>query len=186
MGWQDVSVPSALPTVSRRRVLVGTAALALLGGTVGTVATACSSTPTVKEADALLGQLDRALSDSELAGNAATAAPPKLAAVLTVVAQQRAAHAKALTEEITRSTGETPTSSTSASSTAPSTSPTASVPPPKPPTAADVVSALQQSADGATLLATQQSGYRAGLLGSIAAACTATTTVALATPGGTS
>jgi hypothetical protein len=53
-------------------------------------------------------------------------------------------------------------------------------PPPKPPTAADVTAALTQSADGATLLATQQTGYRAGLLGSIAAACTAAATVALA------
>ncbi|MDT5176304.1 MAG: hypothetical protein QOJ95_502, partial [Mycobacterium sp.] len=60
---------------------------------------------------------------------------------------------------------------------------TTSGPPPKPPTVADVVAALKQSADGATLLATQQSGYRAGLLGSITAACTASGTVALANVG---
>ncbi len=150
-------------------MLVGAAALALLGGTV---VTACGSTPPVQDMDALLGQLERAHGDSTLAGNAATAAPPKIVAVLTVVAAQRAAHAQALTDEITRISGEAPPTSPTAT--------TASGPPPKPPTAADVVAALQQSADGASLLATQQSGYRAGLLGSIAAACTACATVALA------
>lgn len=180
-------MPSVLPTVSRRRLLVGGAALALLGGTV---ATACASSPPTKDIDALLGQLKRAQSDGELAGNAATAAPRKLAAALNTVAGQRAAHAKALSDEITRISGEAPpttsvTSATSATSATISPSPptTTSGPPPKPPTAADVVAALQQSADGASLLATQQSGYRAGLLGSIAAACTAAATVALTGSG---
>ena len=175
---------STLPTVSRRRVLVGATALALLGGTV---ATACGSTPPVKDVDALIGALERARADSQLAGNAAAAAAPTIAAALSVVADQRAAHARALTDEITRISGEapTPSASTSASSSS-SAAPTTPVPPPKPPTAADVVAALKQSADGASLLATQQSGYRAGLLGSIAAACTAAATVALATSGVTS
>jgi hypothetical protein len=177
-------VPSVLPTVSRRRLLVGGAALALLGGTV---ATACGSSPPAKDIDALLGQLKRAQSDGELAGNAATAAPWKLAAALNAVAGQRAAHAKALSDEITRISGEAPptTSVTSATSAtfSPSAPTTTSGPPPKPPTAADVVAALQQSAEGASLLATQQSGYRAGLLGSIAAACTAAATVALTGSG---
>ena len=44
-------MPSTLPTVSRRRVLVGAAALALLGGTV---ATACGASPPVKDVDALI------------------------------------------------------------------------------------------------------------------------------------
>jgi hypothetical protein len=158
--------------------------LALLGGTV---ATACGSSPPAKDIDALLGQLKRAQSDGELAGNAATAAPRKLAAALNAVAGQRAAHAKALSDEITRISGEAPptTSVTSATSTTSVTSATSATsgPPPKPPTAADVVAALQQSAEGASLLATQQSGYRAGLLGSIAAACTAAATVALTGSG---
>ncbi|MDT5335311.1 MAG: hypothetical protein QOD90_816 [Mycobacterium sp.] len=175
-------MPSALPTVSRRRVLVGAAALALLSGTV---ATACGSTTPVEDIDALVGQLERARGDSELAGNAAAAAPPKIAATLTVVAQQRAEHAQALTDEITRISGKAPTTSAATSPSSTATTPT-SVPPPKPPTAADVIAALEQSADGASLLATQQSGYRAGLLGSIAAACTAATTVALANAGPTS
>ena len=171
---------STLPTVSRRRVLVGATALALLGGTV---ATACGSSPPVKDVDALIGVLERARDDSQLAGNAAAAAAPKIAAALSVVADQRAAHARALTDEITRISGETPTTSASTSASSTSATPTTSGPPPKPPTTADVVAALKQSADGAGLLATQQSGYRAGLLGSIAAACTAAATVTLATSG---
>ena len=156
-------------------MLVGATALALLGGTV---ATACGSSPPVKDVDALIGVLERARDDSQLAGNAAAAAAPKIAAALSVVADQRAAHARALTDEITRISGEAPTTSASTSATS-----TTSAPPPKPPTTADVVAALKQSADGAGLLATQQSGYRAGLLGSIAAACTAAATVTLATSG---
>ncbi|KQY09780.1 hypothetical protein ASD37_05255 [Mycobacterium sp. Root135] len=176
-------MPSTLPTVSRRRVLVGATALALLGGTV---ATACGSTPPVKDVDALIGALERARDDGQLAGNAAAAATPTIAAALSAVADQRAAHARALTDEITRISGEAPTTSASTTASSTSTTPTTSGPPPKPPTAADVVAALKQSADGASLLATQQSGYRAGLLGSIAAACTAAATVALATSGVTS
>jgi len=160
-------------------MLMGTAALALLGGPV---VAACGSTPPVKDLDALIGALERAHDDSRLAGNAAAVAPPKIAATLSVVADQRAAHATALTEELTRISGETPTPSTTASS---SSTPTTSGPPPKPPTAADVVAALKQSADGAALVAAQQSGYRAGLLGSIAAACSAAATVALGSAGAT-
>ena len=174
---------STLPTVSRRRVLVGATALALLGGTV---ATACGSSPPVKDVDALIGVLERARDDSQLAGNAAAAAAPKIAAALSVVADQRAAHARALTDEITRISGEAPTTSASTTASSTSATPTTSGPPPKPPTAADVVAALKQSADGAGLWATQQAGYRAGLLGSIAAACTAAATVALATSGAAS
>jgi hypothetical protein len=170
-------VQTALPTVSRRRLLLGATALTLFSGTV---VTACGSNTPVKDVDALLDQLERARSDGELASKAAGAAPPTLAAALTVVAGQRSSHATALTDEITRLTGEAPvTSATSASA----SSTTTSAPPPPPPTAADVVAALQRSADGASLAATQQSGYRAGLLGSIASACTAAATVALAGAG---
>ena len=158
-------------------------ALALLGGTV---VTACGSTPPVKDVDALLGQLDRARSDSQLAGNAAAAAAPKLAAALTVVAEQRAAHAKALTDEITRISGEAPHDvvdhpdvgqhdpvlgdDVGAASRNRPLPPTWSPPSSSPPTAR-------------RCWPTQQSGYRAGLLGSIAAACTAAATVALAGAG---
>jgi hypothetical protein len=44
---------------------------------------------------------------------------------------------------------------------------------------ADVVAALRSSADSATKLAPTLSGYRAGLMGSIAASCVTAYTVAL-------
>ena len=163
-------MPSAEPTVSRRRVLFGAATLALLGAT----AAACGSPPS-PEIDDLVAQLELARSDSQLAGAAATTAPPQLARALTAVASERSAHARALEDEITRATGETPTQTQT--TTTPS-----SAPPPKPPTTKDVIGALRTSAKDAGELATHLSGYRAGLLGSIAAACTAAYTVALASP----
>ena len=163
-------MPSAEPTVSRRRVLFGAATLALLGAT----AAACGSPPS-PEIDDLVAQLKRARSDSQLAGAAATTAPPQLARALTAVASERSAHARALEDEITRATGETPTQTQT--TTTPS-----SAPPPKPPTTKDVIGALRTSAKDAGELAAHLSGYRAGLLGSIAAACAAAYTVALASP----
>ncbi|GAB2999077.1 hypothetical protein GCM10027213_07240 [Mycobacterium bourgelatii] len=112
--------------------------------------------------------------------------PPQVAAALSVVASQRAAHARALATEIARaagklvsSTSETSSSSASPSSTDPET------PPPPPPTVSDVIDSLRTSAEGASRLLTTSSGYRAGLLASIAASCTASYSVALV-PGGPS
>ena len=164
-------------------MLVGAAALALLSGTA---TVACGSTTPVKDVDALLGQLDRARSDGLLATAAATAAAPKIAAALAVVAVERAAHAQALTDEITRMSGAAPSTPSATSATSSPMTTTTSGAPPKPPAVADVVAALEQSAAGASLLAAQQSGYRAGLLGSIAAACTAAATVGLPVVGPTS
>lgn len=167
-------VPNALPTVSRRRVLFGAAGLALLGAGV----TACGSPPPPPEFDDLVAQLDRAHADSQLAEDAAAAARPDDVKALTAVASERAAHAEALADEIARITGE-PTQTGTSEQTSPTTS--QSVPAP---TSDDVVAALRGSAESAAKLAAQVSGYRAGLLGSIAAACTAAYTVALAAPGG--
>ncbi len=161
-------MPSADPTVSRRRVLFGAAALALLGAG----ATACGSPPP-PEIDDLVAQLDLARNDSQLAGAAVATAPPQLARALTAVASERSAHARALENEITRATGGAPTETSTT---------TSSAPPPKPPTTKDVIGALRTSAKDAGDLAARLSGYRAGLLGSIAAACTAAYTVALASP----
>jgi hypothetical protein len=166
-------VPSPPPTVSRRHVLFGAAALALLGST----ATACGSPPPPPEVDELTAQLDRARADSRLAADAAAATPPPpTAPALTAVASQRSAHAQALADEIVRMVGkDAPTTTAVTSTTAqPATAPTAQ----------DVIAALRQSADSAAQLAAKQSGYRAGLLGSIAASCTVAYTVALVPPGG--
>ncbi|ORJ56879.1 hypothetical protein [Mycobacterium simiae] len=177
-------MPSAGPVSSRRGVLAGGAALAALG----VVASACGDAPPKPPAvEELLGPLDQARHDSALAGAAAAAIgnPPQIAAALSVVANQRAAHARALSTEISRAAGKF-TSSSSSSSETTSASPAAPAgPPPPPPPVSDVINALRASADNATRLVSTQSGYRAGLLASIAASCTASYTVALV-PGGPS
>src|SRR6202171_3769277 len=156
------SALSPPPTVSRRRFLLGAAALALLGGTVA----ACGSPPPPPEVDELAAQLDRARADSQLAADAAAATPPPPTALaLTAVASELSAHAQALSDELVRIVGKkAPTTTTTTSTTAR---------PPTAPTTKDVIAALRQSADTAAQLAAKQSGYRAGLLGSIAGPCPA-------------
>jgi hypothetical protein len=177
-------VPSRVPVISRRGVLAGGAALAVLGAGVS----ACGqSPPKAPAAEELLGPRDQAWHDSTLAAAAATAVglAPQIAAALSVVATQRAAHARALSTEIARvankaasSTSETPSPSSATPGAAPA-------PPPPPPPVSDVIDALRGSAESASRLVATSSGYRAGLLGSIAASCTASYTVALV-PGGPS
>jgi hypothetical protein len=162
-------------------VLAGGAALAVLG--VG--ASACSqSPPKPPAAEDLFGPRDQAWHDSTLAAAAATAVglAPQVAAALSVVATQRGAHARALSTEISRVANKL----TSSTSETPSSSPTgAAGPPPPPPPVSYVIDALRASAESATRLVATSSGYRAGLLASIAASCTASYTVALV-PGGPS
>ncbi|CDO10765.1 hypothetical protein [Mycolicibacterium cosmeticum] len=170
-------MPSALPTISRRRLLVTALPAGVVLTALGTAA-ACAPAPPPPELADLVAQFERAHADSRLAGLAATTARPRVVPALTAVASVRAAHARALSDEITRITGgQTPTTSSTATS-----EPTSAAPAPAP-TVADVTAALHTSADSAARLAATLSGYRAGLLGSIAAACTASYQVALADPG---
>ncbi|MDT5304729.1 MAG: hypothetical protein QOE48_392 [Mycobacterium sp.] len=165
--------PGFEPVVSRRRVLTGGVALAVLGIAVP----ACSSAPPAPPAvDELVSQLTLARRDSELAAAGAAVAPQPVSAALTEVAAERTRHAQALTTEIAR-LAVNPTS-TSRETTSPTTTTSAAAAPPPP--LADVVRSLRASAASASQLASTSSGYRAGLLGSIAAACTASYTVALA------
>ncbi len=159
------------PTVSRRHVLTGAATLALLAAT----AAACGAAPPPPDVDELSAQLERARADSQLATDAAAATPPPpTAQALTTVASERSAHAQALSDELTRMVGKkAPTTATPT---------TTGGPPAKAPDTEGVIAALRESADSAAQLATKLSGYRAGLLGSIAASCTASYTVALAQP----
>lgn len=162
---------SAVPTVSRREWLAGSGLLALIAVTAG----ACGRAPEPPAVDELESQQRLARRDSELAAAAAVALTESglagMAAALTQVATERAAHARVLTAEIARVAG-TPEPS--------STEPSMTTSPPVPaPSVADVVTALRDAADSAGKLAAQSSGYRAGLLASIAAACTAAHTVAL-------
>jgi hypothetical protein len=151
-------------------MLFGAAALALLGGTV----VACGASPPPPEVDELAAQLDRARADSQLATEAVAATPPPpTTQALTAVASERSAHAQALSDELVRMVGKNAPTTTATTTTAQ---------PAKAPTTEDVIAALRQSADSAGQLAAKQSGYRAGLLGSIAASCTAAYTVALVPP----
>jgi hypothetical protein len=139
-------------------------------GALGVTSAGCGKPAPPPDLDDLVAQLDFARSDSQLASDAVATAPPQLRPALSAVASDRSKHAKALSDEIARMTGE-PTTSSSATTT------TTQAPAP---TAKDVVAALRKSADSAGQVAAQLSGYRAGLLGSIAASCTAASTVALA------
>ncbi|OBG71452.1 hypothetical protein A5714_23010 [Mycobacterium sp. E2462] len=173
---------SAVPAVTRRNVLAGGAALAALA----TVGSACGkSAPKAPTVEQLLGPLDQARHDSALAAAAASAVgnPPQVAAALSVVASQRAAHARALATEVARAAGKLATTSTSETASPAPAQPAG--PPPPPPPVSDVINALHASADSASRLVGTESGYRAGLLASIAASCTASYTVALV-PGGPS
>lgn len=175
-------MPRAMPVMNRRGVLAGGVALAALGAAVSACTGPPPNPPAVED---LLAPLEQARGDSALAAAAAAAvgSPPQIAAALTVVASQRAAHAHALATEIARAAGKLVSTTNEASSPSPSPSPTEPAPPP--PTVAEVIAALRASADSAGHLAVTSSGYRAGLLGSIAASCTASYTVALL-PGGPS
>ncbi|MBW0019269.1 MAG: hypothetical protein JO236_17210 [Mycobacterium sp.] len=182
-------MPSPEPVVSRRGVLAGGATLGVLGalaGAVGLVSACGERTPASKQStvEELRGPFDQARSDSALATAAAGAVglAPQIAAALTVVATQRAAHATTLAAEIFRVAGRGTSTSESSSASAAATS---TEPAPPPPAVSDVINALRTSADSATRLVATTSGYRAGLLGSIAASCMASYTVALV-PGGPS
>ena len=152
-------------------MLVGTAVLALVGAS----GVACGSSAPPPELAELTSQLDAARSDSQLASDAATTAQPPMRPALAAVSSERSKHAEALSNEIARLTGEpTTSSSTTTTSAAQAAAPTMK----------DVIAALRESADSAGQAAAQLSGYRAGLLGSIAASCTAAYTVTLADRGG--
>ncbi|BBY66225.1 hypothetical protein [Mycolicibacterium helvum] len=162
--------PSPFGGITRRRVLVDASRGLALFALLGAASTACGTNPP-PEPDPLEQQAELARHDSELAAAAAKTAPPALAPALTEVAAERGRHATALADEIARLAGK-PSTTTAAPTT---TSATAA----PPPTVADVVAALRGSADSATKLAPALSGYRAGLLGSIAASCATAYTVAL-------
>lgn len=152
-------------------MLAGGTALAVLGLT----ASACGSSPPPPPAvDELEAQLTLARRDAEQAAGAATAQPAPIAAALREVSTERTRHALALAAEIDRVADVSTTTSIEAT-----TATTTAGPPGPPPSLSDVANSLRTSADSAGRLATTLSGYRSGLLGSIAASCTAAYTVAL-------
>ena len=163
--------------LTRRRVLAGGGRGLLALAFAGTAATACG-TGKPPGPDPLEAELEAARRDSDLASAAAKAAKPALAPALSEIAAERARHAAALVEELSRAAGK-PTPTTTAEATTPAPSGASA----RPPSVRDVADALRMSAESATKLVPTLSGYRAGLLGSIAAACTASFTVGLPTEG---
>lgn len=181
-------MPSALPILSRRRLLIGALPAGIALGLLGS-ATACAPEPPPADLADLQTGFDRARSDSALAGDAATAltgpSRQSVVAALTSIAAERSAHADALAAEITRLTGgDGPTTTipttTSPTTTATTTNTTATTTAgAAAPTVAKVIEELRRSAEQAARSAEVLAGYRAGLFGSISAACTAAYLVAL-------
>lgn len=159
--------PSAGLRMSRREVLRGSGvAVAAVVSTSVLAACAGGDDSDVPVPDPLLAEAVRARSDSATA-TAAIAFFPQSADVLAVVAAERTAHADAMTAEIARLTP--PPTATEPAPAQPTEAPTATVPPPA--ALGDLTSALTESSNRAVTLARTLSGYRAGLLGSIGAAC---------------
>jgi len=168
--------PGSPPALSRRRVIAGGSRGLLALALIGTAVTACGSTGS-SGPDPLEAELSAARADSELAAAAAKSAPPGIAPALIELSAVRARHATALVEELSRAAGQpTPTSSAAAT-------PSSAAPPAPAPRPQDVIAALRRSGENAAKLAPTLSGYRAGLLGSIAAACTTASTIGLAPAG---
>jgi hypothetical protein len=168
--------PGSPPALSRRRVLAGGSRGLLALALIGTAVSACGSTGS-SGPDPLEAELSAARADSELAAAAAKSAPPGIAPALIELSAVRARHATALVEELSRAAGK-PTPTSSAAATPSSAAPAAPAPRPQ-----DVIAALRRSGENAAKLAPTLSGYRAGLLGSIAAACTTASTIGLAPAG---
>ncbi|MDH6281833.1 hypothetical protein M2280_003055 [Prescottella agglutinans] len=166
----QVRTPFLTQPLSRRAAL-RVAGSAALGASALALTTGCSdsgSADSPAEVDALTTQAERARRDAANA-TAAIAVLPDRAGALGVVAAERSAHADALDAEIARAATVTP------SSTAPTTPPVTA-----PPTLEQLRADLADSQKEAARLARAQSGYRAGLLGSISAACAAQQAVLLA------
>nr|WP_314144483.1 hypothetical protein [uncultured Rhodococcus sp.] len=163
------TVPFAL---SRRGLFRLAGVAALSAATVSGVAACSQETISGPALDTLTAQLRAARADAADATAAATVIAD-YAAALGIVAAQRSEHADALATEIARATG----ASTDTSSVTATTTPAPTTPPPD---LAAVREMLTASARSAADAARNESGYRAGLLGSISASCTVSALVVLA------
>jgi hypothetical protein len=168
--------------IGRRDFLVGAGRAAAGIAFVAITASACGE-PAPPPVDPLAAQLDLATADAAMARAATATAVSDTVNALTQVASERAEHARALAADIARAAGRpAPTDTSSVVSPALSTTTAtaaAGTTSPPPPSVKDVVAALRRSAESAAQLAPTLSGYRAGLMGSITAACTTSYTVGL-------
>lgn len=158
----------------------GTAGVLALGALVG-----CTGDDVVHEPDPLAAQEVAARSDAA-AATAAIAVAPDRHAALAAIAAERTAHADALRTEIDRAIGvyadgTKPAHRTRAGASGPSAVASGSaVPPTAPPSVETLRTQLTASQRSAAELARALTGYRAGLLASISAACAVQTGVLLA------
>ncbi|GGN70738.1 hypothetical protein GCM10011610_10160 [Nocardia rhizosphaerihabitans] len=156
--------------------LVGTTAVGL---PALTALAACAEDDTVHAPDPLAAQEVLARADAA-AAQAAIALAPQHQAALTTIATERGAHADALRTEIDRVVGVYGDGTTPVHRTGEVTVPgpdgrpvpvSAVQTPTQPLTIAQLRDQLVRSQQSAAALARTQSGYRAGLLASISAAC---------------
>lgn len=171
--------PASLPLVlSRRHVLLGGAALLVSGCSVFGDRQANQSAPEVPGPDPLLPLSAAATADAALATQLAAISPAQ-AVALQQIAAERSAHAQALEAEITRaagSSGAPPTPLPASFSLTPGPIRAPSIPAPAIPA---LQLGLRDNQRIAAELARTVVPYRAGLLGSVAAACAAQLAVLL-------
>lgn len=144
----------------------------------------CTGDDVVHEPDPLAAQEVAARADAAAASAAIAVAPDRHAA-LTAIAAERTAHADALRTEIDRAVGVYADGTKPAHRTRAVSGPSAvasgsAVPPTTPPSVETLRTQLTASQKSAAELARALTGYRAGLLASISAACAVQTGVLLA------
>nr|WP_278264092.1 hypothetical protein [Nocardia sp. AG03] len=164
----------------RRRTVFRFAGASVLAVPVVATLAACAEDDTVHAPDPLAAQEVLARADAA-AASAAIALAPQSSAALSTVATERTAHADALRAEIDRvigvyGDGTTPVRRTGAvtvpgadGATVPAAEVEAAAG--QPGTVAQLRDRLLRSQQSAAALARTESGYRAGLLASISAAC---------------
>ncbi|MGZ4523541.1 MAG: hypothetical protein ACXVXO_09010 [Mycobacteriaceae bacterium] len=167
------------PVINRRRILFGATALVMMA-----VGTGCGffsgEQKTVEPSDTpaedpLLPIADAARTDAAMATQVASSSPAQ-AVQLAIIAADRTAHATALDAEIARAAGKGANSPSPVSASA-SAAPSTAVAPA--PTVEGLRTRLQHNQSAAADLARTVPAYRAGLLGSVAAACAAELAVLL-------
>jgi len=164
------------PVVSRRHLLLGSAALVVAAGSAGCGVLGDDRSDAqrspIPSPDPLLGAARAARADAAAATQLAAVTPPQ-AVPLRTIAAERTAHAQTLDAEIARAAGTTvggagAPSESVATTPAPVTPVTVT-----PGTVAALRDSLQRNQGAAAELARSAPPYRAGLLGSVAAACAA-------------
>ncbi|MFJ2836102.1 hypothetical protein ACIO52_12145 [Nocardia sp. NPDC087230] len=175
----SATLPAASPGGWRRRSMLRLFGTTAVGVPALSLLTACAEDDTVHAPDPLAAQEVLARADAA-AAQAAIALAPQSQAALGTIANERAAHADALRTEIDRVIGVYGDGTTPVRRTGEITVPGpdgALVPastvdnPTQPPTIAQLRDQLVRSQQAAAALARTESGYRAGLLASISAAC---------------